>query len=71
MLAEKDLQSFIKNSFSNTILEQAHHQKTEKNYRSYHFTIDLFDVIKNQPKIAGVIIGNYPNFIQTIEKTIQ
>jgi len=71
MLAEKELQSFIKTNFSNTILEQAHHQKTEKNYRSYHFTLDLFDIIKNHPKIAGIIIGKYPYLIQTIEKTIQ
>lgn len=66
MLEEKEISSFIKENFANSILEQAHQQKTEKNYRSFHVSIDLFDLIKNHPKVGGIIVGNYPHFVQIL-----
>lgn len=71
MLAEKELQNFIKDQYTASILEQAHHQRTQKNYRSFHVKVDLLDAIKNHSKIASIIIGNYPYFIQALEKTIE
>ncbi len=70
MLAENEIQSFIRSNYSMPILEQAHNHRGECNYRSFHFNLDLFDVMKNHSKIASIIVGSYPFFIQTVEKSI-
>ena len=71
MQTQKELQAYIKNYFASSIQDQARHQKTDKNYRSFHVTLDLLNTIQNHPQIAAVIVTNYPHFVQVLETTIQ